>query len=101
MVYPASGKGFDGIGQGMDSGWISHGVAILCLRPPGGHDVDLIDLRSLKLDDFHAQIMRRWPQVFAISMMSVNSTRHTLPGIIRKTFKAIDDRRSAPHHHAG
>lgn len=89
MVYPGiGGKGFDSIGQGMDSGWISHGIAILaaCARR-AGHEVDLIDLRSLKSwDDFHAQIMRRWPQVFAISMMSVdyNPAMRCLE-IIRKT----------------
>ncbi len=30
LVYPGIiGKGFNSIGQGMDSGWISHGLAIL------------------------------------------------------------------------
>ena len=50
LVYPGIvGKGFDSIGQGMDSGWISHGLAILgACAGEAGHDVNLIDLRALK-----------------------------------------------------
>ncbi len=30
LIYAGiAGKGFDSIGQGMDSGWISHGLAML------------------------------------------------------------------------
>jgi len=48
LIFPGiGGKGFDSIGQGMDSGWISHGLAVLgaCARQRG-YDVDLIDLRA-------------------------------------------------------
>ena len=50
LVYAGiAGKGFDSIGQGMDSGWISHGLAILsAVSKQKGFDVDLIDLRALK-----------------------------------------------------
>ena len=38
LVYPGiTGKGFNSLGQGMDSGWISHGLAILaaCAKAQG------------------------------------------------------------------
>ena len=75
LVYPGIvGKGFDSIGQGMDSGWISHGIAILgaCARE-AGHDVNLIDLRALKSWDHLTRVLaERAPDVAAISMMSVD-----------------------------
>ena len=61
LVYPGIvGKGFDSIGQGMDSGWISHGLAILaaCARE-AGHEVNLIDLRALKSWEHFRQVLDR------------------------------------------
>ena len=73
LVYPGiGGKGFDSTGQGMDSGWISHGLGILapCIRERG-FDVDLIDLRALKgWDHFRMEIETRRPDVVGVSMMS-------------------------------
>ena len=75
LVYPGiGGKGFDSIGQGMDSGWISHGLAILsaCARE-AGHEVNLIDLRALKNWDHLAHVVaERAPDVAAVTMMSVD-----------------------------
>ncbi len=75
LVYPGIvGKGFDSIGQGMDSGWISHGLAILaaCARA-AGHEVNLVDLRALKSwDHFRQVIAERAPDVAALTMMSVD-----------------------------
>ena len=75
LVYPGIvGKGFDSIGQGMDSGWISHGLAILaaCARQ-AGHEVNLIDLRALKGWEHLRQVVsEREPQVAAVTMMSVD-----------------------------
>jgi len=75
LIYPGiGGKGFDSIGQGMDSGWIGHGLGILgpCARN-AGHQVNLIDLRALKgWDHFRQIIAERKPDVAAITMMSVD-----------------------------
>jgi len=75
VVYPGiGGKGFDSIGQGMDSGWISHGVGILiACALEAGHDANLIDLRALKgWDHFRSELSERQPDVVAVSMMSVD-----------------------------
>jgi len=75
LVYPGIvGKGFDSIGQGMDSGWISHGLAILaaCAKE-AGHEVNLIDLRALKdWEHFRQVVAERKPDVAAVTMMSVD-----------------------------
>ncbi|MDI7277602.1 MAG: radical SAM protein [Anaerolineae bacterium] len=75
LIYPGiGGKGFDSLGQGMDSGWIGHGLAILapCLRAVGA-EVDLIDLRALPgWDAFGAEVERRRPDVVGVSMMSAD-----------------------------
>ena len=75
LVYPGiAGKGFDSLGQGMDSGWISHGLAILapCTRQTGA-EVDLLDLRALRgWDHYHQELLARRPDVIGISMMSVD-----------------------------
>jgi radical SAM superfamily enzyme YgiQ (UPF0313 family) len=75
LIYPGIvGKGFDSIGQGMDSGWISHGLAILsACAQAAGHEVSLIDLRALKgWDHFRQEVADRRPEVVAITMMSVD-----------------------------
>jgi len=75
LVYPGiTGKGFDSLGQGMDSGWISHGLAILaaCVKQKG-FAVDLIDLRALRSwEDYREQLLGRRPDVLGVSMMSVD-----------------------------
>lgn len=75
LIYPGiGGKGFDSLGQGMDSGWIGHGLAILatCARQAGA-EVDLIDLRALPdWETFRAEVQRRQPDVVGVSMMSAD-----------------------------
>lgn len=69
-----TGKGFDSLGQGMDSGWISHGLAILaaCAQAKG-FEVDLLDLRSLhSWEHFRSELVARHPDVVGVSMMSVD-----------------------------
>ncbi|MDO8671767.1 MAG: cobalamin-dependent protein, partial [Dehalococcoidia bacterium] len=68
------GKGFNSVGQGLDSGWISHGLCHLsaCAKQ-AGFEVDLIDLRALRdWDHFRAEIAARGPQVCGLTMMSVD-----------------------------
>jgi len=75
LIYAGiAGKGFDSIGQGMDSGWISHGLAILsAVTKEKGFDVDLIDLRALKSwDHFREELLKRRPRVCGLTMMSVD-----------------------------
>ena len=75
FVYPGiAGKGFASIGQGMDSGWISHGLAILsAVLKQEGHEVDLLDLRALRgWDHFRQELLRRKPDVCGVTMMSVD-----------------------------
>jgi anaerobic magnesium-protoporphyrin IX monomethyl ester cyclase len=75
LVCPGiAGKGFDSLGQGMDSGWISHGLAILapCARQ-AGVAVDLLDLRALRgWDHFREELLARQPDIVGVSMMSVD-----------------------------
>jgi len=75
LVYAGiAGKGFDSIGQGMDSGWISHGLAILsAVLKREGHQVDLLDLRSLHgWEHFRKELLARRPDVCGLTMMSVD-----------------------------
>ena len=75
LIYPGiGGKGFNSLGQGMDSGWIGHGLAILgpCARAAGA-EVDLIDLRALPdWAAFRSEVERRRPDVVGVSMMSAD-----------------------------
>jgi anaerobic magnesium-protoporphyrin IX monomethyl ester cyclase len=75
LVYAGiAGKGFDSLKQGMDSGWISHGLAGLsaCAKSEG-FDVDLIDLRALSgWEQFREELASRAPDVVGLSMMSVD-----------------------------
>ena len=101
LIYPGIvGKGFDSIGQGMDSGWISHGLAILApCAARAGHEVNLIDLRALKgWDHFRATVAERHPDVVAMTMMSVDYN----PGmrcleIVREVDPAIVTMVGGPH----
>jgi len=75
LVYAGiTGKGFDSIGQGMDSGWISHGLAMLgAVLKREGHEVDLLDLRALRgWDHVREELSKRRPDVCGITMMSVD-----------------------------
>jgi anaerobic magnesium-protoporphyrin IX monomethyl ester cyclase len=75
LIYAGiTGKGFDSIGQGMDSGWISHGLAILSAAvKEQGLEVDLIDLRALKgWGHFREELVKRKPDVCGLTMMSVD-----------------------------
>ena len=75
LVYPGiTGKGFNSLGQGMDSGWLSHGLAILaaCAKRQG-FAVDLLDLRALHgWDHYREELLARRPDVVGVSMMSVD-----------------------------
>ncbi|MBU1879830.1 MAG: B12-binding domain-containing radical SAM protein, partial [Chloroflexi bacterium] len=75
LIYAGiTGKGFDSTGQGMDSGWISHGLAILsAVAQEAGHEVNLLDLRALRgWDHFRQELAARQPQVCGLTMMSVD-----------------------------
>jgi anaerobic magnesium-protoporphyrin IX monomethyl ester cyclase len=75
LVYPGiAGLGFDSLKQGMEAGWISHGLASLSAAAKAqGFEVDLIDLRALSgWDHFRQVLSERNPDVVGISMMSVD-----------------------------
>jgi radical SAM superfamily enzyme YgiQ (UPF0313 family) len=75
LIYAGiAGKGFDSLKQGMDSGWISHGLASLSgYARSHGFDVDLIDLRALAdWGHFRKEIVARQPDVIGLTMMSVD-----------------------------
>lgn len=75
MIYAGIvGKGFNSVGKGMDSGWISHGLSMLgaCTRQ-AGFQVDLIDLRALEgWDHLRSELLSRKPDVAGLTMMSVD-----------------------------
>jgi len=75
LIYPGiAGRGFDCLSQGMDAGWISHGLAYLSAAAKAqDFDVDLIDLRALKdWDHFRRELVSRQPDVVGLTMMSVD-----------------------------
>jgi anaerobic magnesium-protoporphyrin IX monomethyl ester cyclase len=75
LVYAGiAGKGFDSLKQGMDSGWISHGLASLsAYARVHDFDVDLIDLRALHdWEHFRREVLARQPDVVGLTMMSVD-----------------------------
>ena len=83
LIYPGiAGRGFNSLSQGMEAGWVSHGLAsISASAKAGGFEVDLIDLRALRdWDHFRQEVLARDPDVAAIGMMSVdyNPTRQAL-----------------------
>lgn len=83
LIYPGiAGRGFDSLGQGMDAGWVAHGLAsISAAAKAEGFEIDLIDLRALRdWDHFREEFVRRDPDVVGIGMMSVdyNPTRQAL-----------------------
>ncbi len=101
LVYPGiAGKGFESLGQGMDSGWISHGLGILapCARQ-SGIAVDLLDLRALRgWDHFREELLARQPDIVGVSMMSVdyNPARRCLE-IARQALPAATTLVGGPH----
>ncbi|MCL7451475.1 MAG: B12-binding domain-containing radical SAM protein [Anaerolineae bacterium] len=75
LIYPGiAGYGFNSLGQGMEAGWVSHGLAhISSAAKANGFDIDLIDLRALSgWDGFREELLRRQPAVVALTMMSVD-----------------------------
>lgn len=75
LIYPGiAGKGFNSLKQGMDSGWVSHGVSsIAAYGRSQGLPMDLVDLRALTgWDHFREEIETRRPRVVGITMMSVD-----------------------------
>jgi anaerobic magnesium-protoporphyrin IX monomethyl ester cyclase len=69
-----AGRGFNSLQQGMDAGWISHGLASLSAAAKAqGYETDLIDLRALSgWDHFREILARRDPDVVGVTMMSVD-----------------------------
>jgi anaerobic magnesium-protoporphyrin IX monomethyl ester cyclase len=75
LIYPGiAGRGFGSLKQGMDSGWISHGLASLSAAAEArGHRSDLIDLRALSgWDHFRQVLAERDPDVIGVTVMSVD-----------------------------
>jgi len=75
LLYPGiAGRGFNSLKQGMDAGWISHGLASLSAAAKAeGFEVDLIDLRALSSwDHFREVLAERDPDVIGVTMMSVD-----------------------------
>ena len=75
LIYPGiAGRGFNSLKQGMDAGWISHGLASLSAAAKNaGFAVDLIDLRALSSWGHFRQVLQtRDPDVVGVTMMSVD-----------------------------
>jgi anaerobic magnesium-protoporphyrin IX monomethyl ester cyclase len=75
LVYAGiAGKGFNSLKQGMDSGWIGHGLcSIAAYGKSQGFPMDLIDLRALRdWSHFRQEVEARRPHVAGFSMMSVD-----------------------------
>ncbi len=75
LIYPGiAGYGFNSLGQGMEAGWVSHGLAHLSSAAKAqGFDINLIDLRALSgWDEFRSELQKRRPSVVALTMMSVD-----------------------------
>jgi len=75
LIYPGiAGRGWNSLQQGMDAGWISHGLASLSAAARArGFEVDLIDLRALSgWDQFREVLAQRDPDVVGVTMMSVD-----------------------------
>ncbi len=75
LVYPGiAGRGWNSLKQGMEAGWISHGLAsISAAAKAQGFEVDLIDLRALSSWDHYREVLaERDPDVIGVTMMSVD-----------------------------
>jgi radical SAM superfamily enzyme YgiQ (UPF0313 family) len=90
LIYPGiAGHGFESLQQGMEAGWISHGLARLSAAAKAqGFDVDLIDLRALSSwDHFREVLAERDPDVVGATMMSVDYNPATQAIAIAKQVK--------------
>jgi radical SAM superfamily enzyme YgiQ (UPF0313 family) len=90
FIYPGiAGQGFRSLQQGMEAGWISHGLARLSAASKAeGFSVDLIDLRALSgWDHFRDVLAERDPDVVGITMMSVDYNPATRAIAIAKEIK--------------
>jgi anaerobic magnesium-protoporphyrin IX monomethyl ester cyclase len=101
LIYPGiAGRGFNSLSQGMDAGWVSHGLAsISAAAKAQGFEVDLIDLRALRdWAHFRQEFLKRDPDVIGIGMMSVdyNPTRQAL-AIIKEIKPATVTIVGGPH----
>ncbi|MGD2144573.1 MAG: cobalamin-dependent protein, partial [Anaerolineae bacterium] len=69
-----AGHGFESLRQGMEAGWISHGLARLSASvKANGFNTDLIDLRALSnWAHFREVLAERDPDVVGVTMMSVD-----------------------------
>jgi anaerobic magnesium-protoporphyrin IX monomethyl ester cyclase len=75
LIYAGiAGRGFNCLSQGMDAGWVSHGLAsISAAAKAQGFAIDLIDLRALQSwDHFREEFKQRDPDVIGLTMMSVD-----------------------------
>jgi len=84
-----AGQGFRSLQQGMEAGWISHGLAHLSAASKAqGFSTDLIDLRALSgWDHFREVLAERDPDVVGITMMSVDYNPATRAIAIAKEVK--------------
>ncbi|HIE38161.1 MAG TPA: B12-binding domain-containing radical SAM protein [Anaerolineales bacterium] len=101
FIYPGiAGRGWNSLRQGMDAGWISHGLASLSAAARAqGFEVDLIDLRALSgWDHFREELARRDPDVVGVTMMSVdyNPARQAI-GIAKEVKPEIVTVIGGPH----
>jgi anaerobic magnesium-protoporphyrin IX monomethyl ester cyclase len=101
LIYPGiAGYGFNSLGQGMEAGWVSHGLAHLSSAAKAkGFDIDLIDLRALAgWDEFREELRRRQPDVTAFTMMSVDYNPATEAArIVKETMPEITTVVGGPH----
>ncbi len=101
LIYPGiAGRGFNCLSQGMDAGWVSHGLAsISAAARARGFEIDLIDLRALRSwDHFREELARRAPDVIGLTMMSVdyNPVKQAL-AIAREVNPAVISVVGGPH----
>lgn len=101
LIYPGiAGRGFHSLKQGMDAGWISHGLASLSAAAKAqGFAVDLIDLRALQSWEHFRQVLtERAPDVVGVTMMSVdyNPARQAL-AIVKEVFPQTVTVLGGPH----
>ncbi|HBI15903.1 MAG TPA: hypothetical protein DDY20_10390 [Desulfobulbaceae bacterium] len=101
LVYPAiSIKGFGGLMQGMDGGWISHGLAsISAAAKASGFAIDLIDLRALRgWDHFRQVLQERSPRVLGFTMMSSDAENvRTASAMAKDLDPAVITLAGGPH----
>jgi anaerobic magnesium-protoporphyrin IX monomethyl ester cyclase len=101
LIYAGiAGRGFNCLSQGMDAGWVSHGLASLSAAAKAqGFAIDLIDLRALRdWDHFRAELQQRRPDVIALTMMSVdyNPVKQAL-AIARELYPRVITIVGGPH----